>query len=58
MSRIFSKIHKNKTAFRPNLVPKGTLSSILTVKLANDVQLYQFEPTVDLLNTHLIRNKL
>ena len=58
MSRIFSKIHKNKTAFRPSLVPKGTLSSILTVKLANDMQLYQFEPTVDLLNTHLIRNKL
>ena len=58
MSRIFSKIHKNKTAFRPSLAPKGTLSSILTVKLANDMQLYQFEPTVDLLNTHLIRNKL
>ncbi|KAL5489186.1 hypothetical protein EMCRGX_G018251 [Ephydatia muelleri] len=32
--RIFSMVRKNKTCFRPNLDPKGTLSSILTVKLA------------------------
>ena len=36
---------KNKTAFWPSLVPKGTLSSILTVKRANDMSAYQFEPT-------------
>ena len=30
--RIFSMVRKNKTVFRPNLDPKGTLSSILTVK--------------------------
>ena len=30
--RIFSIIRKNKTSFRPNLDPKGTLSSILTIK--------------------------
>ena len=43
-------IHK-KTAFRPSLDPKGTLSIILTVKLANDMPAYQFEPTKDLLKT-------
>ena len=42
-------ICKNKTAFQPSLVPKATLSSILTVKLANDMPNYQFEPTKDLL---------
>ena len=31
--RVFSMIRKNKTSFRPSLDPKGTLSSILTVKL-------------------------
>ena len=30
MPSIFSMIHKNNTAFRPNLVSKGTLSSMLT----------------------------
>ena len=29
-------VRKNKTAFRPSLDPKGTLSSILTIKLSND----------------------
>ena len=51
MTSIFSKIHKNKTAFRPILVPKGTFSSILTVKLANDKPAYQFESTTGLLKT-------
>ena len=32
---VFSMIRKNKTCFRPSLVPKGTLSSIRTVKLAS-----------------------
>ena len=49
--RIFSMVCKNKTAFQPSLDPKGTLSSILTVKLANDMPAYQFEPTKDLLKT-------
>ena len=49
--RIFSMVHKNKTAFWSNLDPKGTLSSILTVKLANNVPAHQFEPTKDLLKT-------
>ena len=40
MPRIFSKIRKNKTAFQPGLIPKGTLSSIMTVKLANDMPAY------------------
>ena len=48
---IFSMVRKNKTAFRPNLDPKGMLSSILTVKLANNVAAHQFEPTKDLLKT-------
>ena len=42
-------IHKNKTAFRPSFVPKGTLLSILIVKLVNDMSAYQFEVTKDLL---------
>ena len=49
MQRIFSMIHKNKTAFRPSFVPKGTLSSILIVELANDMSAYKFEATKDLL---------
>ena len=41
-------IHKNKTAFGPSFVPKGTLSSILIVELA-DMSAYKFEATKDLL---------
>ena len=48
---IFSMVRNNKTVFRPNLDPKGTLSSILTVKLANNMPAHQFEPTKDLLKT-------
>ena len=32
--KLFSMVRKNKTAFRPSLDPEGTLSSILTIKLA------------------------
>ena len=32
---VFSMVCKNKTAFRPSLDPKGTLSSILTIKLTH-----------------------
>ena len=42
---IFSMIRKNKTAFWPSPVPKGTLSSILIVKLANDMPAHQFKLT-------------
>ena len=42
-------ICKNRTAFRPSLVPKGTLSSTLTVKLGNDMPAHKFKPTKDLL---------
>ena len=33
--RVFSQVTKNKTKFRPNLKLDGTLSSILTLKIAN-----------------------
>ena len=42
-------IRKNSTALRPSLVPKGTSSSILIVKLANEMPAHQFEPAKDLL---------
>ena len=42
--RVFSMVRKNKTAFRANLDPKGTLSSILTIKLANSQPAHSFEP--------------
>lgn len=42
--RIFSMVRKNKTSFRPNLDPSGTLSSILAIKLANDKPAHAFQP--------------
>eukprot|EP00731_Ephydatia_muelleri_P033141 Em0025g97a len=48
--RIFSMVRKNKTCFRPNLDPKGTLSSILTVKLATKQECHQYEPTKEVQN--------
>ncbi|XP_041470149.1 uncharacterized protein LOC121419757 [Lytechinus variegatus] len=47
--RVFSMVRKNKTAFRPNLDPKGTLSSILTIKLAYGAPAHTFEPDKNLL---------
>ena len=47
--RLFSLVRKNKTAFRPTLDSKGTLSSILTIKFANNVSSHKFEPTKELL---------
>ena len=47
--RVFSLVTKNKTKFRPNLKLDGTLSSILTIKLANDVPCKQYEPPEELL---------
>ena len=43
--RLFSMVRKNKTAFRPSLDPKGTLSSILAIKLAAKEPAHCFEPT-------------
>ena len=44
-------IHKDKTAFQPSLFPKGTLLSVLNVKIANYMPAYQFKPTKDLLKS-------
>lgn len=45
--RVFSMVRKNKTAFRPNLHLDATLSSILSVKLANPVPpCHEYEPPV------------
>ena len=47
--RVFSMVRKNKTAFRPSLDPKGTLSSILTIKLANTQPAHRYEPSQQVL---------
>jgi len=47
--RVFSMVRKNKTAFRPSLNPKGTLSSILTIKLANTQPAHSYEPSKEVL---------
>ena len=47
--RIFSMVRKNKTSFRPSLDPRGTLSSILTIKLAHTEPAHKFEPPIELL---------
>ena len=56
MPCIFSIICKNKTAFQLSLVPKHTLSSILTVILAKDMPPHQFEASKDLLKKAKIPN--
>ena len=48
--RVFSMVTKNKTKFRPNLKVDGTLSSILTIKLANP-GVCAYEPTKDVLHS-------
>ena len=40
-------VTKNKTSFRPNLQLDETLSSLLTVKLANPQPCYNYEPPED-----------
>ena len=42
--RVFSMVTKNKTNFRPNLKLDGTLSSILTIKLANLESCQDYKP--------------
>ena len=49
--RVFSMVTKNKTAFRPNLQLDGTLSSILTVKLANIEPCHKYEPQKEVIET-------
>lgn len=49
--RVFSLITKNKTKFRPNLKLGGTLSSILTIKLANTEPCHKYEPPNEVLET-------
>ena len=46
--RVFSMVRKDKTPFRSSLSMEGTLSSILTVKLA-DVNAVKFKPPSELL---------
>ena len=45
--RVFSMVRKNKTTFRSSLSMEGTLSSILTVKLA-DVNAVKFKTPSEL----------
>ena len=47
--RIFSIVRKNKTAFRPSLDPKGTLSSILTIKLSSTEPAHVYDPSKEVL---------
>lgn len=49
--RVFSMITKNKTAFRPNLKLDGTLSSIISVKLASPEPCHQYEPPASVIDT-------
>ena len=49
--RVFSMINKNKTKFRPNLVVDGTLSSLITVKLANEDNCSKYEPPKEVLES-------
>lgn len=49
--RVFSMVRKNKTAFRPSLDPKGTLSSLLTIKLASTEPAHKFDPPKEMLKT-------
>lgn len=49
--RVFSMVTKNKSKFRPSLKLDGTLSSILTIKLANPEPCHQFEPSPEILKS-------
>ena len=49
--RVFSMVTKNKTDFRPSLRLDGTLSSIITVKLANPEPCMEYEPPPTVLQT-------
>ena len=49
--QVCSLVTKNKTKFRPNLKLDGTLSSILTIKLANTVPCQDYEPPKEVLES-------
>ena len=53
--RMFSMV-RNKTAFQPSLDPKGTLSSILTIKLANNQPSHNFESAKEMQQKAKVRN--
>lgn len=40
---------QNKTAFRASVDPKGTLSSLVTIKLASTQHVHMYEPLQELL---------
>uniref|UniRef100_A0A1X7UTI7 Uncharacterized protein n=1 Tax=Amphimedon queenslandica TaxID=400682 RepID=A0A1X7UTI7_AMPQE len=42
-------VRKSKTAFELSLDPKGTLTCILTIKLASTEPAHKFEPAKDVL---------
>ena len=42
-------VRKNKTASHPSLEPKGTLSSILIIKLASQEAAHRYEPSKEVL---------
>ena len=49
--RVFSLVAKNKTKFRPSLKLDGTLSSIITLKLANTEPCHKYEPTKEVITS-------
>ena len=49
--RVFSLVTKSKTKFRLNLKLDGTLSSILTIKLANTAPCQDYEPPKEVLES-------
>ena len=49
--RVFSLVTKNKTKFKPNLKLDGTLSSILTIKLANTAPCQNYEPPTEVIQS-------
>ncbi len=49
--RVFSLLTMNKTKFRPNLKLDGTLSSIITIKLANSTPCLSYEPRKQILES-------
>ena len=49
--RVFSMVTKNKTKFRPSLKLDGTLSSILTVKLAKSEHCHKYDPPLSVLKS-------
>ena len=49
--RVFSLDTENKTKFHPNLMLDGTLSSIITIKLASNTPCTKFDPNREVLES-------